>query len=155
MYSLERRQILPISLDEAWDFISNPANLNRITPDDLDFEIITKLPEQMYSGLLINYKIKLPLLGKQDWLTEIKHVIDGESFVDEQRKGPYKFWYHYHKISEHPEGVEMYDQVTYDLPFSIFGKIAHGIYIKNKLAGIFNYRFEKLEKLFGKVKEQI
>ncbi|MCB0278995.1 MAG: SRPBCC family protein [Calditrichaeota bacterium] len=149
MYHLKQKQSLPISIDDAWEFISNPANLNRITPDDLHFHILSELPETVYSGLLIEYEIQIPVLGKQLWVTEIKHIREKQSFVDEQRFGPYKFWYHYHQIEASENGVDMIDEVSYSLPFGLLGNIAHAVYVKRKLEHIFEFRKQKLNNLFS------
>ncbi|MCA9418937.1 MAG: SRPBCC family protein, partial [Candidatus Omnitrophica bacterium] len=98
MHVLEQQQDLPASVEEVWDFIKTPKNLNAITPDDLDFEFLGDLPDEMYNGLLIRYRIGIPMFGKWNWVTEIKHIREGISFIDEQRFGPYKFWYHYHEV---------------------------------------------------------
>ena len=39
IYTLTVRQKLPISLEEAWSFLSDPTNLKMITPDYMRFEI--------------------------------------------------------------------------------------------------------------------
>jgi ligand-binding SRPBCC domain-containing protein len=64
------------------------------------FEIVSNLPEEMHEGLLVEYRVGIPLLGKQTWLSELKHIRERHSFVDEQLIGPYKLWYHYHEISK-------------------------------------------------------
>ena len=107
-----------------------PENLNRITPPELDFEIITDLPDEMLNGLIIEYRIGIPLLGKQGWLTEIKHIRPQHSFVDEQRVGPYQLWYHYHEITEVEDGVRFIDRVHYALPFGPLGALAHILYVR-------------------------
>lgn len=140
MYKLEREIIVSADEKKAWDFLSNPNNLNELTPKDLSFEVLSDLPEEMYNGLIIEYKIKIPLAGKWNWVTEIKHIREGKSFVDEQRKGPYKFWYHYHEIEAVEGGTKIKDVVTYDIPYSILGKLMHVIFIKNKLNEIFDHR---------------
>ncbi|MEM7147334.1 MAG: SRPBCC family protein [Verrucomicrobiota bacterium] len=152
MYWIERSQTLPTTLTEAWDFIKTPANLNRITPDDLDFKIITDLPEEMTDGLLIEYRIGIPLLGRRTWLSEIKHIRPRHSFVDDQRVGPYKLWYHYHQITEAPDnaGVTFLDRVAYEVPFSFIGKIAHPLFIRPTLERIFDHRQSALAQIFSK-----
>ena len=82
IYQLHREQVIATDLETAWDFMSSPKNLDAITPDDLSFEIITEVPEVMYNGLLIEYRVGIPLLGKQTWLTELKHIRNNHSFVD-------------------------------------------------------------------------
>ncbi|MBT8229532.1 MAG: SRPBCC family protein, partial [Bacteroidia bacterium] len=89
-YQLNEKQFVPATIDEVWDFISSPANLKEITPDYMGFDITSKdLPEKMYPGMIISYKVS-PLLGiKMTWVTEITQVRDKEFFIDEQRVGPY------------------------------------------------------------------
>ena len=149
MYELHREIILDISSEKLWNFIATPENLNLLTPPDLDFRIVSDLPERMYNGLTIFYLIRIPLFGTHRWLTEIKHIRDGVSFVDEQRLGPYRLWYHYHKIeSLDNHKTKMIDHVTYALPFGPLGKVVHMIKIEKMLRDIFDYRREKLLELF-------
>jgi ligand-binding SRPBCC domain-containing protein len=140
IHQLYRKQVIDTDLNTAWDFISSPKNLDTITPDDMSFEIITDLPATMYDGLLIEYRVGIPIIGRQTWLTEIKHIRERHSFVDEQRIGPYKLWLHYHEITEHPEGVQFIDCVNYVVPFGPCGQLAHAIYVKKQLKYVFDYR---------------
>ena len=84
MYTLEREQVIHASLAEAWSFLRDPANLNMITPDDLEFHILSPVPEVMFNGLIIEYRIKIPFLGIKQWIAEIKHIREIHSFVDDQ-----------------------------------------------------------------------
>jgi len=150
MYTIERVQRLPISLQEAWDFFQNPSNLAKITPEEMGFDIQSEVPAAMYPGLFIHYKVS-PLLGvKLNWTTEITYVDAPNYFVDEQRVGPYAIWHHEHHFKEIEGGVEMLDRVNYKVPFGILGKIAHPLVVKSKLEEIFNYRITKTEEIFGK-----
>ena len=153
MYILHEKLIVNTTLEKAWSFISRPANLNEITPDDMDFNIMSDLPDEMYNGLIIRYKIKIPFLGTQEWVSEIKHISPNRSFVDEQRKGPYKFWFHYHEVREVEGGVELTDTIHYDIPFWIFGKIAHVLFVRRMLQNIFNHRKMKFGELLNKKTE--
>lgn len=148
IHTLYREQIIETDLETAWKFISTPRNLDAITPDDLSFEIITEVPEEMRNGLLIEYKVGIPILGKQTWLTELKHIREQHSFVDEQRIGPYKIWYHYHEITEVEGGIRFLDRVNYVLPFGPLGSIAHVLYVKKQLQYIFDHRAKVLPEQF-------
>lgn len=150
IHQLYREQIIRTDLDTAWAFIRSPRNLDAITPDDMVFEIVSTLPDEMYDGLLIEYKVGIPIIGKQRWLTELKHIKDRHSFVDEQRIGPYKIWYHYHEIQEVEGGVRFIDRVNYVMPFGIFGEIARSIYVRKELERIFAYRQQAMPKLLEK-----
>lgn len=150
VYTLYKKQLLPISKAEAWTFLSDPKNLKTITPDYMGFDILSGADRPMFAGQIIQY-IVTPILGiKTKWVTEITHVVDGEYFVDEQRFGPYALWHHKHFIKEIDGGVEMEDIIDYKLPFGILGQLIHPFLVKPKLEEIFNYRTKKLEELFGK-----
>lgn len=151
LYKLERVQIINSDIKTVWDFFSRPENLNDITPPDMNFEILTKdLPNEIYPGLIIEYKVS-PFKGiKSRWVTEIKHVIPEKLFVDEQLFGPYKFWHHLHLFEEIETGkIKMTDRVFYKLPFYVIGALAHSIVIRKRLEEIFDYRFMIIEKIFN------
>ena len=153
VYQLSAHQLLPISLEEAWKFLSDPANLKVITPDYMGFHIISGADGEMYPGQLIQY-IVTPMLGiKTRWVTEITHVIDQKYFDDEQRFGPYDLWHHKHFLKPVEGGVEMIDTVHYKLPFSPVANLFHNLLIKPRLTEIFTYREKKLESLFGVYKK--
>jgi ligand-binding SRPBCC domain-containing protein len=150
-YQKIQEQKIKASLDEVWDFISSPRNLKEITPKYMGFDIITPdIPDKMYQGMIIGYKVS-PLLGiKTSWLTEITHVVDKKYFVDEQRIGPYKLWHHQHILEELSDGsVLMKDIVTYQPPFGFLGAIANSILICKKLNEIFAFRNQAVDKRFG------
>jgi ligand-binding SRPBCC domain-containing protein len=150
VYTLKTIQKIPVPVEKAWDFFSSPANLVDITPGNLGFNIISKHHgEKMYPGQIIEYKVS-PVWGIPIyWMTEITHVEDGKYFVDEQRFGPYSLWHHQHHFAAIDGGVEMTDIVHYKLPFWLLGDIAQGLFVKQQLKNIFDFRFQKVEKLFG------
>ncbi|MBA2563294.1 MAG: SRPBCC family protein [Chitinophagaceae bacterium] len=150
VYNLKKVQVLPVTISEAWDFFSSPANLAKITPANLGFNIISKHHgEKMYSGQIIEYIVK-PFLGiPLYWMTEITHVEHERFFIDEQRHGPYSLWHHQHHFKEINEGVEMTDIVHYKLPLWFLGDIANTLFVGNQLNKIFDHRFKIAEELFG------
>lgn len=152
IYTKSSKQRLPISLDEAWTFLSDPKNLKVITPDYMSFHITSGADRPMYAGQIIQY-IVTPVLGiKAKWVSEITQVVDKKYFIDEQRFGPYAFWHHKHFISEIDGGVEMEDIIDYKVPLGILGQMVHPFLVKPKLDEIFEYRRKKLIELFGELK---
>lgn len=150
VYTLQTEQFIPISLAEAWDFFSSPANLAKITPAHMGFHIISRHHgEKMYAGQIIEYTVK-PLLGiPLYWMTEITHVQEGSYFVDEQRFGPYVMWHHQHHFKEVTGGVMMTDIVHYKIPLGFLGDIAHWLFVKKQLKGIFDFRFKAVIDKWG------
>ncbi|MEP7251474.1 MAG: SRPBCC family protein [Ginsengibacter sp.] len=141
VYSLRKVQLLPITIEQAWEFFSSPANLKKITPPELGFNIISKHQgDAMHPGQLIEYTVK-PVFGiPLYWMTEITHVQHMKYFVDEQRYGPYSFWHHQHHFKKTDNGVEMTDIVHYKIPFWFLGDIANTLFVKGQLQKIFDFR---------------
>ena len=153
IFELEKTQQLPISIVQAWEFLSSPSNLAKITPPYMGFEITSGFKgEKMYSGQVISYFVK-PVAGiPLRWVTEITHVNEPNYFVDEQRFGPYTFWHHKHFLKAIPGGVEMRDLIHYALPLGPLGSLANNLFVKKQLNDIFTYRKFVLEEMFGKMK---
>ena len=142
-------QIIHATIEGAWDFFSDPRNLAKITPPELDFTVLSALPERIHAGMMIEYRVR-PLLGiPVRWLTEITHVEPGKFFVDEQRIGPYRIWHHEHHFKQLDGGrIELTDRVTYVLPFSPLSDVIHPFLVKPKLAKIFAFREKVVSELF-------
>jgi ligand-binding SRPBCC domain-containing protein len=149
-YHFHQKQFLPLTLREAWDFFSSPANLVKITPANMDFKILhVSGGNEMYAGQIISYKIKILPMIYVRWVTEITHVEFPGYFVDDQLIGPYALWHHQHHFTEVPGGIEMSDEITYAIPFGIIGRIANYFFVRNQLKNIFAFRYATLEKLFN------
>ena len=150
-FRLDATQQLPIELDAAWAFFSNPQNLAEITPPELHLVVENELPERMHPGVLICYRVK-PLLGiPVHWVTEITHVEEGRLFVDEQRFGPYRFWHHQHHFLPIEGGVEMCDIIHYKLPLGPLSFLVDSFVVGRQLRRIFAYREEALTQRFGRM----
>ena len=152
IYRLETVQKLPISQNEAWDFLSDPKNLKRITPDYMGFEGLSGTADKMYAGQIIQYLVTPVMNIPTKWVTEITHVDEGNYFVDEQRFGPYSLWHHKHFLKPIPNGVEMVDIIDYKIPLGILGQLVHPILVAPKLKQIFEYRKQALIELYGEYK---
>ena len=152
IFKIHTKQKLPISVDEAWDFLSSPKNLKKITPKEMNFNIIDSDFKKIYPGQIIIYTVTPILKIPLKWVTEITHVVDKKYFVDEQRFGPYALWHHKHFIREIDGGIEMEDVIHYKIPFGPIGVLANYLFVQKKLGSIFVYRRKKLIELFGDLK---
>ncbi len=149
IYNIKTKQFLPITLDEAWDFFSSPANLKEITPKHMKFDIkYISGGNRMYPGQIISYRL-YPVQGiPTTWTTEITHVRAPNYFVDEQRFGPYALWHHQHHFKAVDGGIEMTDEVNYAIPLGVLGRLANWLFVGRQVKGIFDYRYQILDKRF-------
>lgn len=150
IYHLKSIQKIPISLERAWSFFSNPHKLPDITPPSLQLKVTNELfGDEVYTGQIMTYTVK-PMFGiPVKWMTEITHVEPLKLFVDEQRKGLYQLWHHQHHFKAVDGGVEMTDLIHYRLPLGILGNLANTLTVKKQLKEIFTYRYFKINEIFG------
>lgn len=149
IYEIHTRQQLPISKQEAWEFLSNPRNLQKIMPKDMGFTIVSGADQKIYTGQIIQYDVTPLPLFKTRWVTEITNVQEPNYFVDIQLSGPYKLWHHKHFIHEIEGGVEIEDIVHYALPLGWIGQLVKPLLVQPKLNEIFEARELKMRELFG------
>jgi ligand-binding SRPBCC domain-containing protein len=149
-FSLKTVQKIPTNLETVWSFFSDATKLQDITPRNLGFTILSaQQNKKIYPGQVIEYIVK-PILGiPLYWMTEITHVQHQLYFIDEQRFGPYQLWHHQHHFRVIDGGVEMTDIVHYRNSFGFLGNIANRFFVESQLTKIFEYRFRKIEELFG------
>ena len=142
---LERRQVLPLPLEDLFPFFAEAHNLQRITPDWLRFEVLTPDPVEMKVGALIDYGLRwrgLPIR----WRTEIAAWEPPHRFVDRQIRGPYRLWHHEHLFEQTPEGTLAIDVVDYRAPLAF---LSHPLMVDRDVARIFDYRQQVLREIFG------
>ena len=143
-YRLETFQTLPITRKKAFVFFENPKNLFDITPDWLDFRMVTdKNGDKVYEGAEYDYYIRWFGL-RLKWRSRIQTYNPPYDFTDIQVVGPYSTWEHTHSFMEQGESTLMFDAVVYRIPFSYLGRSVHGLFVKNQLQDIFCYRALKI-----------
>ena len=144
-HALERLTWLPRPLDEVSRFFADPANLERITPPELRFRVLTPLPIAMRAGALIEYR--LALFGVPfGWRTEISCWEPPHRFVDRQLAGPYRLWVHTHEFAAERGGTRMRDHVEYILPLGRLGMLGHRL-VRRQLDRIFDFREAAIQRL--------
>lgn len=145
---LQKEIIIPAPIETVWRFFADPKNLQNITPGYIKFKIL-KCPEvdEIYDGMLIEYKIRPVCNIPLTWITLIQSVTPQQRFTDKQVNGPYSLWEHTHTFQTIPEGTLMKDTIKYALPFGPLGTLAHRLFVRKQLQSIFEYR-EKIIPTF-------
>ena len=147
-YELKRNQFIPQPIEQVFSFFSKPENLEKITPQNLHFSILTSIPIDMKTGQVIDYLIRLKGI-KICWSSIISSYDPPHSFVDEQIQGPFTSWVHSHSFKEKNGETIIIDHVKYSIPFGLIGRIANNIFVEKDLADIFDYREKTTMEIFN------
>jgi ligand-binding SRPBCC domain-containing protein len=70
VHELRREQRVSLPRKAVFEFFSNAANLGRITPPWVNFEIVSPQPIQMKAGTRIECRLQWRIIGMR-WVTEI------------------------------------------------------------------------------------
>ncbi len=142
---LETSTVLPLPVGEVFAFFAAAENLERITPPELAFRILTPTPIDIGEGTIIDYRLRLFGVPFR-WRTRIVEWRQNERFVDEQVRGPYRTWRHVHTFAECDGGTRMTDRVQYRLPLEPAGLLALPL-VRRQLNRIFRYRAGVIPRL--------
>lgn len=137
---------------EVFDFFADAGNLERITPPQLNFRILSDQPIDIRQGTLIKYELKLRGIPI-NWKTEISVWNPPHSFTDRALKSPYRQWIHRHtftEISENRTRVE--DEVKYRLPLEPLGDLFFWM-VRRELNRIFDFRETKIKEIFAEKRD--
>jgi ligand-binding SRPBCC domain-containing protein len=149
VYVLERQQRVQAPRGEVFSFFADAANLERMTPPQLGFTILTPQPIEMKKGVVIDYKIKLYGIPMK-WKTVIDEYEPEDRFIDVQLAGPYAVWRHTHTfVDAEGGGTDLGDRVVYELPFGPLGRLVHAVFVRRQLGKIFDHRQRVMRELFG------
>jgi ligand-binding SRPBCC domain-containing protein len=140
---LDAEQWLPRPRDEIFAFFSNAANLEALTPPWLRFRILN--PSVIIeAGARIDYRLTLHGIPLR-WQSEISRWDPPASFVDQQRKGPYRRWVHTHTFAAERGGTRVGDSVEFAMRFEW---LVGGLVMRD-VRKIFAFRQQALATRFG------
>lgn len=143
IFSRRRSMVLSRPLPEVFAFFAEARNLEALTPDWLELEVLTPPPITMATGLKIDYRLRrIPIC----WQSEITRWEPPHRFVDEQTRGPYRLWVHEHRFEEQAHGTLAEDRVQYAVHG---GWVVERLIVRRDLDTIFEYRRMKLRELLG------
>lgn len=136
---------LPRPVAEIFGFFADAYNLQALTPEWVNFEILTPQPIRLRAGALIEYRLRIHGLPVR-WQTEITVWEPTHRFVDEQKRGPYRLWIHEHRFTAQNGGTLCSDHVRYAV---LGGEPVNRLFVRRDVEKIFAFRRRKLEERFG------
>jgi ligand-binding SRPBCC domain-containing protein len=148
VHVLEREQFVPTPRDTTFRFFANARNLEVITPPWLSFRVVTAGEIEMREGTTLDYRIRV--LGiPMTWRSLISRWEPGVAFVDQMLEGPYRWWHHLHTFEDREGGTILRDRVEYAVPYGPLAPVAHALFVRRRLAQIFDFRRDTIARYVG------
>lgn len=127
------------SADTVFDWHEAPGAFARLTPP---WERVRVLSHE--GGIRDGARVSLlvgPAPFSLRWDLEHVDYQRGRSFTDIQRRGPFRYWKHVHRmIPDGPDACVLEDTIEYELPLGILGSLCGGWFVRRKLKRLFDYR---------------
>jgi ligand-binding SRPBCC domain-containing protein len=145
--SLHTEQFIARPREEVFGFFADAANLQRITPPWVHFEIVSRQPVELGEGATIDYRLRIrgaPLR----WRSLIAVWDPPHRFVDEQVRGPYRLWRHEHRFEEAPGGTRVIDHIEYRAPGGPLALLITRLLVRPDVERIFAWRQRALAGIF-------
>ena len=143
-FRLTAELLLPCKVDEIFPFFADAKNLALLTPSFLNFKIASTTAIEIKVGAVIDYHLRIRGLPLH-WKSLISHWDPPCEFVDEQLRGPYRYWIHRHSFEDRGAETLVRDFVRYQV---FGGSLVHDLIVKPDLIKIFAFRQEKLVERF-------
>jgi ligand-binding SRPBCC domain-containing protein len=146
-FTLDSAIWLPRSIDEVFAFFADAHNLETLTPPRLHFRTVTPDPVVLAVGARFEHRLRVRGIPVR-WQSEITVWDPPQRFVDEQRRGPYRFWIHEHRFASRDGGTDVSDHVEYGVPG---GAAIDSLFVGPDLRKVFDYRRRALLARFRRV----
>ena len=128
---------LATTVEAAFAYLSDAANLATAMPAWLRLEVCTPLPITMDVGTVIEYRLRIYGVPVP-WRSEFTIWEPPHRFAYEQRRGPFRRWMHEHVFQPDDDGgVCLRDAVDYSVPG---GRIIDRLIVSGLLARLFRHR---------------
>ncbi|HEY0985241.1 SRPBCC family protein [Schlesneria sp.] len=144
----ESRTDLHGSLDQVFDFLIRPANLQAIAPPQMQFVFVTPPPIIELGSRL---KVKAQVYGMVQELTyEIVELNTPTRFREKMVEGPLKLWLHDYIVEPHSSSdkVTLINRIEFEPPGGVLGFLVTADSILEALEDGFEHRREALQKQF-------
>jgi ligand-binding SRPBCC domain-containing protein len=160
-HHFQTEQWLPYSKERVFAFFADPANLSPLMPPWQQArmekaEIVAppmapggKVVAGAGSVLTISFRPIPGIPWRLKWEAHITEFHWNEFFCDEQRRGPFHYFRHCHRIRGENNGTIVSDEVEYELPLGLLGDLANGLAVKTQVRALFRHRQEMLPKLLA------
>ncbi|HZG52911.1 MAG TPA: SRPBCC family protein [Pyrinomonadaceae bacterium] len=147
-----RESVIAAAPERVFAFHELPDALARLTPP---WEASRVIRMAKISEIGSEAVIETRILGiiPARWVARHTAYDPPRMFEDVQVAGPFRFWRHRHFVAPHADGALLRDEIEYEPPFHLLGRLAAPFLIIPRLDKLFAYRHAATRKWCEKTPE--
>lgn len=136
-----KESLIHATPERVFAFHEQPDALRLLTPP---WERTRVVQSALIADVGSRAIIEAPIFGliKTRWVAEHTVYDPPRLFEDVQISGPFRKWRHRHIVSPHAEGAILRDEIDYEPPLGIVGRLAAPFVIEPRLRRLFAFRHE-------------
>ena len=123
----------------VWAFHEAPDALEKLTPPSQGIRVLSRSGGIAAGARLV---IRVRILGpiRTEWHAVHTVCKAPTLFIDEQERGPFAYWRHEHRFTQHNQGTQLTDAITFRLPGGPIVNFFGSPFVKLQLRAMFRYR---------------
>jgi ligand-binding SRPBCC domain-containing protein len=127
--------------ERVFSFHEQPDALIRLMPP---WESVSVLQQANIADVGARTIVEAKVLGpfKTKWISQHTVYEPPRVFEDIQVKGPFRRWRHRHVVTAHANGAVLRDEIDYEPPLGLLGRLVAPVLIQKRLQRLFDYRHE-------------
>jgi ligand-binding SRPBCC domain-containing protein len=134
-----KQSLIHAAPERVFAFHERPDALRRLTPPWEPTRVVSPAPD-LNVGSVAVVETKMLGLVPVRWVARHTAYDPPRMFEDVQVEGPFKFWRHRHIVEPHEKGAVLRDEVVFETPLWIVGRLAAPLLVKPRLQRLFDYR---------------
>ena len=160
-HRFQTEQWVPYPKEQVFAFFADPANLPPLMPgwqqarvENVNYvsppaSAADKVVAGAGSLITISFRPVAGVPLRMKWDAYIAEFRWNDFFCDEQRRSPFKYFRHCHRVWEERNGTVVSDGVEYELPLGVLGDVANGLAMKRQIRTLFSFRQKMLPALLA------
>ena len=143
-----RRTPVQASAQALFDWHEAPGAFQRLTPPREPVRVLRQ-EGGIKDGAQVSVRVG-PWPFSLRWDLEHRDYRYGESFTDQQVRGPFRSWRHVHRmLPTGPDSCILEDRIEYALPFGPLGDLVARFFVEPKLDRLFAFRHDVTRRAFA------
>ena len=134
-----RESVIGASPERVFAFHELPDALARLTPP-WEKARVRRAAESLRPGSTAVVETRIMGVVPARWVARHTAYDPPRMFEDVQVEGPFRRWRHRHVVRAHDVGAVLRDEIEYEPPLGILGRLAAPVLITPRLRRLFDYR---------------